>query len=361
MVGNLAENIRVARKRMGLTQEELADRLGITLGTISKWERGASEPELSYLMELADVFRISVDALIGFSLRGGDADSEAERIMELRKVNRVEDAAEEYRKALRRYPNHFKIVVSAASCLEQVGIVYNRSEDTREAIKLYRHAIELISQNKDPDINEVMIRNSIAQCYSNLGDYRRAVTEYKENNVCGLNDSVLGLTLIRNERRDAEGIEHTEMAFVNAIFEISVVMCGYEYYYFHMSRFEDAIRVAEWSINHLETLRDDPEGAFYLDKSVAILRMMIAIALDALGRNGEAEENLREAVRMAQEFDKHPMHTLENVIFVGSLMNATVYDDAGPTAMDGLSQTMDELKEYASEELQKIFHKLHTE
>ena len=66
MENHLAENIRSARKRAGLTQEQLADRLGITLGTVSKWERGASEPEIGFLMDLAEVFRISVDALIGF-------------------------------------------------------------------------------------------------------------------------------------------------------------------------------------------------------------------------------------------------------------------------------------------------------
>ena len=63
MERNLAENIRNARKSIGLTQEQLAEKLGITLGTISKWEREASEPEISYLMELADILRTSMDAL----------------------------------------------------------------------------------------------------------------------------------------------------------------------------------------------------------------------------------------------------------------------------------------------------------
>ena len=76
----LAQNIRSFRKRMGLTQEQLAERLNITLGTVSKWERGTSEPALPYLMGLAEIFRVSVDAMIGFSMGGGDADTEADRI-----------------------------------------------------------------------------------------------------------------------------------------------------------------------------------------------------------------------------------------------------------------------------------------
>ena len=58
MENNLAENIRSCRKSLGLTQEQLAERLGVTLGAVSKWERGSSEPELSYIMGLAELFHI---------------------------------------------------------------------------------------------------------------------------------------------------------------------------------------------------------------------------------------------------------------------------------------------------------------
>ena len=80
MGNKLAENIRSYRKGLGLTQEQLAERLDITLGAVSKWERGCSEPDLTYIMELAELFHVSVDALIGFSMRVSDADTEADRI-----------------------------------------------------------------------------------------------------------------------------------------------------------------------------------------------------------------------------------------------------------------------------------------
>ena len=109
MENQLAENIRIYRKGMGLTQEQLAERLGITLGAVSKWERGSSEPDLAYIMELAELFHISVDALIGFSLRGSDADTEADRIEGLSESESVWLIAEEYENALKKFPNHFRI------------------------------------------------------------------------------------------------------------------------------------------------------------------------------------------------------------------------------------------------------------
>ena len=50
---------------MGLTQEELAEKLEVSAAAISKWERGVSTPELSMVCKMADCFGISVDELLG--------------------------------------------------------------------------------------------------------------------------------------------------------------------------------------------------------------------------------------------------------------------------------------------------------
>ena len=52
------------RRRKGLSQEELADRLGVTRQSVSKWEGGAAMPELSKLVALSELFSVSVDYLV---------------------------------------------------------------------------------------------------------------------------------------------------------------------------------------------------------------------------------------------------------------------------------------------------------
>lgn len=54
MENKLAENIRTFRKQRALTQEQLAEVLGVTVGAVYKWEARLSQPELSTIMELAD-------------------------------------------------------------------------------------------------------------------------------------------------------------------------------------------------------------------------------------------------------------------------------------------------------------------
>ena len=62
----IAENIKNLRKAHSLTQEQMAEALGVTVGAVYKWEAGLSMPEIKLIMEIADFFEISVDILLGY-------------------------------------------------------------------------------------------------------------------------------------------------------------------------------------------------------------------------------------------------------------------------------------------------------
>lgn len=60
----IGKNIAAYRKRCGLTQAELADKLNYSDKAVSKWERGESTPDIITLAQLAEQFGITVDELI---------------------------------------------------------------------------------------------------------------------------------------------------------------------------------------------------------------------------------------------------------------------------------------------------------
>lgn len=62
---SMGDRIKFHRKRLGLTQEQLAERMGVSAQAVSKWENNLSCPDISILPELAEVFGITVDALLG--------------------------------------------------------------------------------------------------------------------------------------------------------------------------------------------------------------------------------------------------------------------------------------------------------
>lgn len=69
---HIGDNIRIARKRKGLTQEELAGQIGVTSQAVSRWESGAGLPDISMIVPIAQVLSVSTDMLFGMDSEGND-------------------------------------------------------------------------------------------------------------------------------------------------------------------------------------------------------------------------------------------------------------------------------------------------
>ena len=129
----LSENIRALRRRHGLTQEQLAEALGMTPGAVYKWEAGLSQPELAVIVELADLFQVSMDVLVGYELRNNDRESVIERLKQyVHDRDHVHgsdpvDAISDVEKALQRYPNCFEIVYRSARIYRVKGLYLKKS------------------------------------------------------------------------------------------------------------------------------------------------------------------------------------------------------------------------------------------
>lgn len=61
---NLGNNIQYLRKQQKITQEQLAEKIGVSRQTISRWEAEEAVPELIKLVELCDIFSCKLDALV---------------------------------------------------------------------------------------------------------------------------------------------------------------------------------------------------------------------------------------------------------------------------------------------------------
>lgn len=64
---NIAKVIISKRKEKGVTQDELAEYIGVSKASVSKWETGQSYPDITFLPQLATYFNISIDELMGYS------------------------------------------------------------------------------------------------------------------------------------------------------------------------------------------------------------------------------------------------------------------------------------------------------
>ncbi len=64
---NLGENIRTLRRAANMTQEQLADRLGVSFQSVSRWENGSTYPDMELLPTIARIFSVTVDSLLSVS------------------------------------------------------------------------------------------------------------------------------------------------------------------------------------------------------------------------------------------------------------------------------------------------------
>ncbi|MFC7443283.1 helix-turn-helix domain-containing protein [Laceyella putida] len=60
-----SERLKALRREKRITQQQIADRFGVTKSTVSRWEKGSFEPDTEKLKEIADYFGVTVDYLLG--------------------------------------------------------------------------------------------------------------------------------------------------------------------------------------------------------------------------------------------------------------------------------------------------------
>lgn len=60
-------NIRPLREQHGMTQEDLAKRLGVKYPAVSKWERGMAYPSMNTVIKMAELFQVSMDVVLGLA------------------------------------------------------------------------------------------------------------------------------------------------------------------------------------------------------------------------------------------------------------------------------------------------------
>ena len=103
-----SEKLTALRRQAGLSQEQLADRLGVTRQSVSKWEGGAAFPEVVKLIALSELFGVSVDYLVKDDLEEPEQRTETEGDT-ARLEQKVDDLARYVRGSFYAYDSQTRI------------------------------------------------------------------------------------------------------------------------------------------------------------------------------------------------------------------------------------------------------------
>lgn len=117
------ENLKRLRKDRELTQETLADFLGVSFQAVSKWERGETYPEITMLPAISSFFNVSIDDLLGADkVKDEQKVNEYLELYDKMKLKDISFTFNQYKNAVKEFPGDFRILIRYMQLLQEYKI-----------------------------------------------------------------------------------------------------------------------------------------------------------------------------------------------------------------------------------------------
>lgn len=176
----IGATIKHLRQGQDMTQEQLAEALGITSRAVSQWENGRTTPDISQLPALANFFDVTTDYLLGVDIKRKE--DEVQRIIgEALKYDQRGDQkgkAEHLKEQIKTYPNEPLLLSHLASALQCYYFIQGnadteqlKKEKTNEIITLCERALKY---SKPTDDNSSVKQILLMQYLRYMGEKERA-------------------------------------------------------------------------------------------------------------------------------------------------------------------------------------------
>lgn len=315
---HIGDTIKYLRKEKDITQEELADILGVSCQSVSRWETGTCYPDMEMLPVISDFFSITVDKLLGI-----DEKIEQEKIAQY--LNRFQDAISQgkiydciaiAREGVAAYPNSFVMLNKLMYALFASGDSDGNIPDWKENKEKYDAEITALGERimkycPDQDIRlEATARLAFNHCEMGRMEIGRAIYESlpsaefcKENQIWwGLSDDEK-LPFLRSKiNQDYESLRSFIWLLADSDYipdEQSVLA------------FKKVFALEELIYDGIVT--PDSWGA-------AHLQFDIAKRYARLGDNLQAIAHLRIGAKAAKAFDKRPEKQTFSSLLLGEVV-----------------------------------------
>ena len=332
---SLAENIRLFRKQRKMTQEKLAEALGVTVGAVYKWESGQSQPELNLLVEMADFFDTSVDVLLGYRIKDNRLDSSLERMNTC--CQTLDPAAlTEAEKVLGKYPHSFRAVYGCAAVYLAYGAGNHNPQQLRRALELLEQAKTLLPQNDDPRISEATICGNLSIVWFLLGEKEKSIELLRKNNAGGIFSSDIGALLSIFGDTPEEAAPFLSEALMSGMSCLLTAIAGYVFLFRTRNDWDSSIDILSWGIDLLTGLKTESKLDM-LEKTHAEMLVLLAYVQAKIGMQAESAKSLNKARNMALRFDSMPDYSLKAMRFADHMDQTAVFDIFGASASGSIA------------------------
>lgn len=147
----ISNNLKRLRKQREITQEELANFIGVSFQAISKWERNEGYPDITILPTIANFFGVTLDELVGMNeIKNEEKLTQIKETVRYNYSNsKIDDNISLLREALKTFPNNYKLLSELACCLEICETTLEEhKKNIKESIEISERILEFCTDTK---------------------------------------------------------------------------------------------------------------------------------------------------------------------------------------------------------------------
>lgn len=324
-----SENIRRLRKERELTQENLADFLGVSFQAVSKWERGESYPDIELLPAIADFFGVSADSLLGIDR----AKSEKEILAYIDKYDNgkykgSEGALEFMKEAAIKYPSDFRILLRYMDALISDNYRSGNSLKNKKEILSIYDRIQNFCTN---DRIRIQAKRALIYYYSELTDVENSGVTARD--MYDLVDEMPGIRdtkerLLCHVEKDPENARLSCQKLIDSLlYHLDDTVSHYArpYLLYHREPTDEELREAIEAFELITGIQEKvySDGNYGPSWKFAIYNYgYLGQYYHRIGNDSKALENLRKCAELAKRFDTLPVVSERTaLLFKGMKLN----------------------------------------
>ncbi len=350
----IGEKIRLLRKKNDVTQDKLADHLGVTPQAVSRWESGVCYPDMNVLPAIADYFSVSMDELLCYNNAQKEARVRAyrEEVEHLLDRDRVTDALDLLRRAMADIPSDHSLQLETAGVLSlYADLIAESGKGDRakeaiqaalsEAVSLCRHILDDCTDDRLRDET----KKTLCDIYAHqLGDVELAREIAEQLHSLALSEEIIKATVLTGDMAFSQAQKNLILFADNIWWHLYNLACvpdiaGDRY------TTADKIAILEKGVALFEIIFDD-EPLFYADRLANSYRQLAMLRL-ALGEQAAALGAFEKMADYAIRYDERP----ESTVYSSIIINAVPYEKAEDTEARGLSKCARLLKGNFSQQI----------
>lgn len=292
----LGKNIKKLRTEKGLHQEQLAEAMGVSTASVSKWETGQSAPELTLLAELADFFEVSIDALLGHSIGGHRIDTLLSTMERLENEGNYSEAQAIAEKTMQAYPNSVAIIQKCANLYYRV---YSYTRDQLAMERSIDLTKKLLMLEKDSSgARKFELLSNLGNQYAILQNGELARKYYLEGNVGGMNDRALA-GILAKEGENQKAIVAVSEVFVDSLYQLLTDALQLADCWEKIGEPQKAHAALSWAYRTLNMFSG--KSTAYLSSLKVTFLTQLAKFAEENGDRYDAESYIQKAVCAAQD------------------------------------------------------------